>query len=150
MIEITAARLAATRHTGADVERMKDAILRYRFADHANDPESLIDADLAFHTAIIQATRNQVLVQLFESISGLLREHRRQYGVAGDQASRQIVVPEHEAILAAITAGNREEAALRMQRHMRIIWNQIEETATHEDHSTLEGQSYLPMYEDED
>ncbi|MGH2561676.1 MAG: FadR/GntR family transcriptional regulator [Thermomicrobiales bacterium] len=148
MIEITAALLAATRRTDDDLARMKDAIIRYRIADHANNPEGLIDADLGFHRAIVQAAHNEVLGKLLESISGLLREHRRQFGAAHELKNRPTVVAEHESILAAISTGNPRDAARLMQRHMRLIWRQIEQLATKED-SDLAGQSYLPMYDDD-
>ncbi|MGH2531459.1 MAG: FadR/GntR family transcriptional regulator [Thermomicrobiales bacterium] len=148
MIEITAARLAATRRTDDDLARIKDAIIRYRIADHANNPEGLIDADLGFHRAIVEATHNDVLVTLLASISGLLREHRRQFGAAHELKTRPTVISEHDAILAAISAGNPGDAARLMQRHMRLIWHQIEQLATKED-SDFAGQSYLPMYDEE-
>jgi GntR family transcriptional repressor for pyruvate dehydrogenase complex len=149
MIEITASRLAATRRNDVDLAAMKDAILRYRMMERTGNPESLIDADLSFHRAIIEATHNEVLGTLFDSFSGLLREHRRQYGVANNPKSRALVVPEHEGIFAAIAAGNPAEAAKRMQHHMRMIWGQIERLATKEDESAFADQSYLPMYDEE-
>ncbi|HKG24072.1 MAG TPA: FadR/GntR family transcriptional regulator [Thermomicrobiales bacterium] len=123
MIEITAARLAAIRR---------------------------IDADLAFHEAIVVATHNDVLVTVQQSIRGLLREHRRQYGVAGEVDARPLVIAEHEKICAAIAAGDPIRAAKRMQEHMRIIWRQIEELAIHDGDSTLASQAYLPMYDEDE
>lgn len=146
MIEITAARLAAIRRTETDLTAMRDAILRYKFAGQGTQPDRLIDADLAFHEAIVTATHNDVLVTVLQSIRGLLREHRRQYGVAGEVAARPLVIAEHEEIYAAIAAADPAQAAMRMQEHMRIIWRQIEELAIRDGDSSLESQAYLPMY----
>jgi GntR family transcriptional regulator, transcriptional repressor for pyruvate dehydrogenase complex len=148
MIEITAARLASIRRTETDLATMRDAILRYRFAGQSAHPDRLIDADLAFHEAIVVATHNDVLVTVQQSVRGLLREHRRQYGVAGEVDARPLVIAEHEEIYAAIAAGDPREAAMRMQEHMRIIWRQIEELAIRDGDSSLESQAYLPMYEE--
>jgi GntR family transcriptional repressor for pyruvate dehydrogenase complex len=148
MVEITAARLAAIRRTDADLETMREAILRYKFVGHSGQPDRLIDADLALHEAIVVAAHNDVLVTVLQSIRGLLREHRRQYGVAGEVAARPLVIAEHEEIFAAITAGDPRRAATRMQEHMRIIWRQIEEFAVRDGDSTLASQAYLPMYDD--
>jgi GntR family transcriptional regulator, transcriptional repressor for pyruvate dehydrogenase complex len=148
MVEITAARLAAIRRTDDDLATMREAILRYRFVGHSGQHDRLIDADLAFHEAIVVATHNDVLVTVLQSIRGLLREHRRQYGVAGEVEARPLVIAEHEEIFAAITAGDPQRAAMRMQEHMRIIWRQIEELAIRDGDSTLESQAYLPMYDD--
>ena len=150
MIEITAARLAAIRRIDADLARMREAILRYKFAGKSSEPDRLIDADLAFHEAIVVATHNDVLVTVQQSIRGLLREHRRQYGVAGEVDARLLVIAEHEKICAAIAAGDPIRAAKRMQEHMRIIWRQIEELAIHDGDSTLASQAYLPMYDEDE
>jgi DNA-binding FadR family transcriptional regulator len=148
MIEITASRLSAVRRTDDDLAHMKDALLRYRLADHGNDPHGLIDADLAFHRAIIQSTHNDVLIELLESLSGLLREHRRQFGVAHELKNRPLVITDHESILAAVTGGTPDDAARIMQSHMHRIWEQIEHLAKREKDSAFAGQSYLPMYDD--
>jgi GntR family transcriptional repressor for pyruvate dehydrogenase complex len=152
MIEITAARLAAARRTDDDLARMREAIVDYRIADHLSNREGQIDADLAFHRAVVQATHNEVLVKVLESISGLLREHRRQYGYGTEHGpeSRSFVIAEHEGILAAIAEGDPREAAGRTQRHMRIIWELIERLAMKEGNSAFAGQSYAPMYETSD
>ncbi|MEA2525519.1 MAG: GntR family transcriptional regulator, transcriptional repressor for pyruvate dehydrogenase complex [Thermomicrobiales bacterium] len=149
MIEITAARLAASRRDDADLATLREAILRYKIAGQAADPDRLIDADLAFHEAIVVATHNDVLVTVLQSIRGLLREHRRQYGVAGEVEARAVVIDEHEAIYAAIAAEDPARAAKRMQEHMRIIWRQIEALAIRDGDSTLASQAYLPMYDDD-
>jgi GntR family transcriptional regulator, transcriptional repressor for pyruvate dehydrogenase complex len=148
MVEITAARLAAIRRTEADLSSMREAILRYKFAGHSGQRDRLIDADLAFHEAVVVATHNDVLVTVQQSIRGLLREHRRQYGVAEDAETRPMVIAEHEEIVDAIAAGDPTRAALRMQEHMRIIWRQIEDFAIRDGDSTLAHEAYLPMYDD--
>jgi len=148
MIEITGARLAAIRRTDADLGTMREAILRYKFAGHSGQPDRLIDADLAFHEAIVIATHNDVLVTVQQSIRGILREHRRQYGVSESVENRPLVIGEHEEIFDAITASDPHRAAMRMQEHMRIIWRQIEELAIRDGDSTLASEAYLPMYDD--
>lgn len=129
MIEVTAAAFAATRHDEHDLRVMTDAILDYRLAEHAGDQEAMIDADLAFHAAVIAATGNPVLASVFDSISGVLREHRRQYGQAPDGGIRLYVPTEHEAIRNAIAGANPDEAANLMQFHMQVIRGQIERLA---------------------
>lgn len=149
MVEITAARLAAIRRTDADLAAMREAIFHYKFAGHSGQRDRLIDADLAFHEAIVVATHNDVLISVQQSFRGLLREHRRQYGVAENADARPVVISEHEEIVAAIAAGDPTRAALRMQEHMRIIWRQIEDLAIRDGDSTLASEAYLPMYNEE-
>jgi DNA-binding FadR family transcriptional regulator len=149
MIEITAARLAATRRTDDDLARMNDAIEAYRQAGDDTPNETLVTSDLAFHRAIVEAAHNEMLNQLLTSISGLLHEHRRQYASATEPVMRETVITGHEAIVDAIASGDPRVAAARMQAHMRSIWGQIEQTAIKEGDSILGDQSYLPMYDDE-
>jgi GntR family transcriptional repressor for pyruvate dehydrogenase complex len=149
MIEITGARLAATRRTEEDIAAAQVAI-----DDYANYPvdapnEALVSSDLAFHRAVIRAAHNEMLNQLLNSISGLLRQHRRQYAAANEPSLRDDVIKGHTAILSAITDADPRLAALRMQYHMRTIWAQIEALAIHEDDAVLGGQSYLPMYDED-
>ena len=52
MLEITAARLAATRRTDEDLEQMARAIDAYRQAGPESPNEALVTSDLAFHRAV--------------------------------------------------------------------------------------------------
>ena len=150
MIEITGARLGATRRTDEDIAAIQAAIDDYA-STPANAPnEALVSSDLAFHRAVIKSAHNEMLNQLLNSISGLLRQHRRQYAAANELSLREDVIKGHEAIRDAIINGDARLAASRMQRHMRTIWTQIEELAVHEDDAILGGQSYLPMYDEDD
>ena len=150
MIEITGARLAATRRTDEDLAAMQVAIDEY--GNYAADApnEALVSSDLAFHRAVIHAAHNEMLNQLLGSISGLLRQHRRQYAAANEPALRSDVVGGHISILEAIENRDARLAASRMQYHMRTIWAQIEALAIHEDDAILGGQSYLPMYDEDE
>lgn len=150
MIEITGARLAATRRTDEDLAAMQAAIDEYGGYSVDAPNEALVSSDLAFHRAVIHAAHNEMLNQLLSSISGLLRQHRRQYAAANEPALRSDVLGGHVSILEAIQIQDARLAALRMQYHMRTIWTQIEALAVHEDDAILGGQSYLPMYDEDD
>jgi GntR family transcriptional repressor for pyruvate dehydrogenase complex len=150
MIEITGARLAATRRTDEDLAAMRMAIDEYANFSVDTPNEALVSSDLAFHRAVIKAAHNEMLIQLLNSISGLLRQHRRQYAAANEPSLRDDVIRNHEVILDSIRNGDPRLAASRMQTHMRTIWTQIEALAVHEDDAILGGQSYLPMYDEDD
>lgn len=126
MIETTAARLAAHRRSDDDLERMHQCIQDYAVAHAAKQSEQAIDADLAFHRAMVEAARNPVLLSLLDSIGGILKEHRREYGIPGDASGRARVILEHDAITEAVRAGDARRAELRVAQHMRMIWDQIE------------------------
>jgi GntR family transcriptional repressor for pyruvate dehydrogenase complex len=133
MIETTAARLAAKRRTESDLDEMQQQIDRYQSEIVAANLESSIEADLRFHRALVAAAKNPVLVSLLDSISDVLRDHRRRYGSPQYRADLTTVTTEHRAIYAAIASGDLEQSVLRVGRHMRIIWNQIEAITTNRD-----------------
>lgn len=130
MIETTAARLAAERRTEVDLGEMRQQITRYENETAAASLEGSIEADMGFHRSLVAAAKNPVLVSLFDSISDVLRDHRRRYGSPHYRADATKVTTEHSAIYEAIAAGDIEQSVLRVGRHMRIIWNQIEAVAT--------------------
>jgi DNA-binding FadR family transcriptional regulator len=131
MIELTAARLAAKRRSEADLQAMSDAIDTYARIESADDIEGRVDADIAFHAAMIQAARNRILVTMLESISGMVRDHRIQYILRSVKEERDMVVDEHRGILAAVASANEQEAVRRVRRHMRLVWTQVRQRVDH-------------------
>jgi DNA-binding FadR family transcriptional regulator len=67
-LEREAARLAASRRTDEDLAALDSAITRQRWAIKANDEESLIDADIEFHQAVIAAAHNPVMMDLLSHL----------------------------------------------------------------------------------
>lgn len=61
-LEVEAAELAAQRRTSEDVDRMRHALAE---RDAATTAAALVEADLKFHTAVVAAAHNDVLVEVF-------------------------------------------------------------------------------------
>jgi GntR family transcriptional regulator, transcriptional repressor for pyruvate dehydrogenase complex len=130
MIETASARLAAKRRVDDDLERMRQCVQDYAVAHAAGAFEQAIEADLAFHRAMIAAAGNPVLLSVLDSIAGVLKEHRREYGAPEDARARTRVIIEHDAILEAVEAGDARLAERRVAHHMRMIWDQIENVSS--------------------
>jgi GntR family transcriptional repressor for pyruvate dehydrogenase complex len=145
MIETSAARLAARRRTEEDIETARRFIEMYAVAHAAKDTEGAIDADLGFHRAIVVAAGNPVLLSLLDSITGLLRIHRKQYGALQGATERTRVITEHDGIIEAIELGDARLSARRAARHMRLIWDLIETVIPHEDDdgTTIRSRAYF-------
>jgi GntR family transcriptional repressor for pyruvate dehydrogenase complex len=126
MLETTAARLAARRRTPVDLDEMRRQIDRYNLELETGNLEGSIDADISFHRALVSSAKNPVLISLLDSISDVLRDHRRHYGPLGIHPELAVVTPEHLAIYEAIEAQDAGQSVFRVSRHMRHIWNQIE------------------------
>lgn len=72
-LEVEAARLAATRRTDADIAAIAVALARRDAAWAAGEHAAFVEADLAFHTAVVEATHNRVLTDLYHDFSAALR-----------------------------------------------------------------------------
>ncbi|MBG0814410.1 FadR/GntR family transcriptional regulator [Planomonospora sp. ID82291] len=100
-LEVEAARLAATRRTDEDIALIDDALAVRERAWELGEPDGFVEADLAFHMAVVHATHNRVLVDLYEDFSAALRASIKAAGTALDSS----YIP-HDAIARAIAAGD--------------------------------------------
>ncbi|MBO9536517.1 FadR/GntR family transcriptional regulator [Herbaspirillum sp.] len=117
-IEAEVAAQAAKRRTEADIEAIEAALARIG-TDVAAGGDG-VAADVAFHRALAQATRNpyfiktlEFLSQYLEAATAVTRGNEARY----EDFSRQ-VREEHEAIVEAIRAGDEMAARNAAQAHM--------------------------------
>ena len=103
--EVEAARLAATRRTEADIAAIAVALARRDAAWAAGEHSAFVEADLEFHTAVVEATHNRVLTDLYRDFSAALRASIGAAGILLEHAD----VP-HGPIAAAIEAGDADAA----------------------------------------
>ena len=110
-LDVLATRLAAAHRAVLDPKLLE----RGRKAARSRNVQAMIEADSAFHTAIYAASLNP----LIEQSAHLHWQHiRRAMGAVLQRSSlRETVWDEHEAIAAAITAGETERAAELMASH---------------------------------
>lgn len=72
ILEGSASKLAALRHTPEQLERMRVAVARMQAAAETN-AEDFASADLEFHEAVWAASGNQILEMSGQAVSGVLR-----------------------------------------------------------------------------
>lgn len=108
-IEPGAARLAALKADAADIDEMQRGVERMYAAESGKDDG--LAADIAFHIAVMKATRNPFYAQLSDIVSIALQISIR---FTNSLAGRKADVPAHEAVLDAIKARDPEAAAARM------------------------------------
>lgn len=106
-IEGFAARLAAKRRTEEHVAAMHAAL--------TEPGDDSYDSGVDFHTLLVQASDNLYLEQAFASAEGRIELASR---LASTVTSRHGSDSTHEAILAAIEAGDGDEAEAAMRRHL--------------------------------
>jgi DNA-binding FadR family transcriptional regulator len=123
IIEPAGAALAADRATADEVaailawcDRMEDA--------SAEDGDDYIDADMAFHTAILDACHNGLLAQLSDTIAMALRLSRRlTVSVPGSSLA---AMPAHWAVARAIRDHEPRAAECAMRELLRVTAADIE------------------------
>jgi GntR family transcriptional repressor for pyruvate dehydrogenase complex len=114
ILEGEAVALATERGNGSYLERMRDAteVMRERLADR----EEYIEADVAFHLTIAEATQNRLILHLMHAIRDQLeRALGSIYKIPG---SPERSIEDHRLIIAAMAEGKPDEARERMREHL--------------------------------
>jgi DNA-binding GntR family transcriptional regulator len=110
-LDALAARLAAAARFKLDAKLIEHG----RKAARGKNVKAMIDADLAFHSAIYAASQNPLIEQTAHQH---WRHLRRVMGaVLREERQRDAVWDEHEAIAKAIAAGDGERAARLIEQH---------------------------------
>lgn len=113
-LDTLAARLAAERK----VDIGDEIIAAGRRAARGKDVKAMIDADIAFHTAIYRASGNPLIVETTQLHWVHLR--RVMGAVLQSAGQRESIWDEHQAIANAIKAGDMGLAAQLSERHATI------------------------------
>ncbi|MDA8318108.1 MAG: FadR/GntR family transcriptional regulator [Actinomycetota bacterium] len=117
VIETSAAALAAVRITPEELDEIDHLVGQAELS--ISDPEAFLELDLGIHNAIIQATKNPLLIKVASSIARLSRKSR----------SRTTLLPtirahahEHHRLLAAcLRAGDAAGAGKAMEMHLDCV-----------------------------
>ncbi|MEV1019497.1 FadR/GntR family transcriptional regulator [Streptomyces sp. NPDC050264] len=72
-LEREAAPAAALHRGEQDLARILSALLARRRADESGDPTAFVDRDLEFHRAVVAASGNPLMTDLYESITASVR-----------------------------------------------------------------------------
>jgi len=109
MIEPGAAALAAANRTDSDVEEIR-AAFRQMNADSKYE-DKLVEADLRFHVAILQATHNH-FIGAFSSLihAAMLSTFTISWRGADAAVIKEVRLKQHEDVLSAIVQGAGERA----------------------------------------
>ena len=117
-LDVEAARLAALRHDAATIEHLR-LLLERRGDSGAGDHASFVARDLAFHKAVVAASGNRAMTEIYEFFSASIRETIE--ATLGDE------VPEpdmqaHVDIVDAIASGDPERAGAAVRGFMAPIF----------------------------
>ena len=136
IIEPEGARLAAQRRSPADIEAIEAALVAMAKTGERPGgvrPNEVVEADLAFHRALLAAAHNELLSRMEPVIEAGLRVRDQLVHRGGRGAD---ALAEHEAVAEAVRAGDAEAAALGARR---LLQRAVDDTA-----SLLERQAAPP------
>jgi DNA-binding FadR family transcriptional regulator len=108
-VEPAASALAAVSATDEQKAAIAAGLERMRAADIGDD--DALDADIAFHVAVLRASNNPFFIQFREVVATALRTSIR---FTNRLAGRSASIPDHAAVLEAIVAGDAERARQAM------------------------------------
>lgn len=116
-LEGIAARLGAARRGDAELTAMAKAIERSR--DDTLAPGAWLELDIHFHRAVVASAHNRVLSLPFAALHGVVQPRLNQ--LIMPLLDRQRVVCQHDAIRAAISAGDPRAAEQAVARHVEDL-----------------------------
>lgn len=127
LIEPEIAREAALHASVADVARMRHCLVHSRRSETWRQYESW---DNRLHRAVAEATDNAVLIHLFDTLNAIRRAvawgRLRDIPLRPPKTHHSFA--EHDALVAAIEARDREAAARRMRVHLQSVAQHLLDT----------------------
>ncbi|MBT1156034.1 FadR family transcriptional regulator [Aminobacter anthyllidis] len=116
-LDAEAARLAAQRHTPADLVKMRRLLeARGNVADGGH--EAFIRRDIAFHKAVIEASGNRAMIELYDFFTGAIAETIKAT-LSGELPEPD--APAHAAIIDAVASGDPDRAAAAVHAFMAPV-----------------------------
>ncbi|MFB7372531.1 FadR/GntR family transcriptional regulator [Streptomyces sp. NPDC056222] len=112
-LEAEAARLAAVRRDTHDLLRLRAALATLR-----EEGDRAADADMAFHLAVVEATHNAAFTEVYRFFS--TQVHEVLVEALGDREMPPVDIDAHEALVAAVEAGDAEAAEAGARELLRV------------------------------
>ncbi|MEU3713925.1 FadR/GntR family transcriptional regulator [Streptomyces catenulae] len=107
-LEASAARLAARHRTAHDLRQLDALLERRERAWESGAADAFVEADATLHMAVVAASHNDVLAEIYADLGGVLRDFLRADVGAELRPESHM---DHARLVAAIRAGDAERAA---------------------------------------
>ena len=116
LLEVAAARLAATRRTEQDLEKLRGAIPGSR-AELARDEQ--FNYNKAFHSSLVLAAGNTLLSICAQPVFGVLQSNLKHSTLS--RRFHQHVNDDHRVLVETLEAGDADAAAQQMHEHLSFL-----------------------------
>jgi DNA-binding GntR family transcriptional regulator len=117
-LEAMAARLATFRLGAEELSRLEQLTSTMERHAERDEVDEFFEANAAFHAALVDASGNQRLRELYAQLVGQMNRYRRRSLAL--RGSLHQSVAEHRAILAALADRDPDRAARLMADHIRV------------------------------
>ena len=115
-LDALSVELACERITEKELQQLKDACEHFESATETKDPRKIAQADVALHDIIVEAARNQRLVQMVNNLSQQMYRYRFEY--IKDESKHQQLIEEHRIIFESLLHKDKKTAAATAKLHI--------------------------------
>jgi GntR family transcriptional repressor for pyruvate dehydrogenase complex len=116
ILECELAAFCAERATEEELHNLENIVTQLQSHDQLSE-ERILDLDMSFHLGIAAGSKNQVLVQAYESVHEYVAEFARK--TQRLQGSHERMHAQHAAIFSALKERNPSKARAMMRKHVR-------------------------------
>jgi len=118
-LEDQAAQMAAEHRTEADLAQLKTCIQHCKHASENDDLEQFIQSDIDFHKTVVQASGNQLLIDLYEHMTEIL--YAFIHDLMGMDTSLPFEEELHLELLEAIQKQDKQQASIYIENYMKLL-----------------------------
>ncbi|HLR79916.1 MAG TPA: FadR/GntR family transcriptional regulator [Bacillota bacterium] len=122
-LEREAAQLAAKRRNEKDLESMQECIDQCRRAAEEENLEAFIAADIKFHQAMIKASHNQMLQELYEHITESIRSSIRKLMMLDEYFDFEKEI--HSELLESIQQQDERQSIQHVNDYIKVFRKKI-------------------------
>jgi DNA-binding GntR family transcriptional regulator len=123
-LEAMAARLATFRLDAEELTRLEQLTSTMEKHAEQDEVDAFFEANAAFHAALVDASGNRRLQELYAQLVGQMNRYRRRSLAL--RGSLHQSVAEHRAILAALAERDPDRAARLVADHIRVPQQRLE------------------------
>jgi DNA-binding GntR family transcriptional regulator len=123
-LEAMAARLATFRLDTEELTRLEQLTSTMEKHAEQDEVDAFFEANAAFHAALVDASGNRRLQELYAQLVGQMNRYRRRSLAL--RGSLHPAVAEHRAILAALAERDPDRAARLVADHIRVPQQRLE------------------------
>lgn len=125
ILELEIARLAAQRHDETDLAQMQESLQQRELARQTGDAVAFLEADIAFHLAVATASKNAVLIEVYQTFVQSLRQALAKLIKNDNPVGRIEQAQFHQQLLNAIAARDANAAAQSTEEILNEIQHQL-------------------------